>query len=105
MESSSIWGKVLVSQESKKSEGISRAEVTEKKRRREGTFRTYISTNVDSRIVRAANTATATALVEGGTEAIEVFDTLINCDGASEVPILACNRDTEGREFLFHHRI
>jgi hypothetical protein len=101
MVSSSICGEVLVSKKSRKSEETSGVEVNEEKRRGEGSFRTYISTNVDSRIVRAANTATATALVEGCTEAIEVFNTFINCHGASEVPILACNRDTERREFLF----
>ena len=76
--------------------------MTERKRRGEGSFRTYISTQVDSRIVRAANTATATTLLEGGTETIEIYDTIINCHGASEVPILTRNRDAEWREFLFH---
>jgi hypothetical protein len=101
MVSWSICGKVIVSKKPKESEETSRVEGDWEKEEGEGEFRTYISTNVDSRIVRAANTATATALLEGGSEAIEVFDTLINCNGASEVPILACNRDTKGREFLF----
>lgn len=74
--------------------------MTEKMRRGEGRFRTYVDTQVDSRIVRAANTAAAMASMDGGIEAIEVLDTLINCNGASEVPILARNRDTEWREFL-----
>lgn len=75
--------------------------MTEKMRRGEGRFRTYVDTQVDSRIVRAANTAAAMASMDGGIEAIEIFDTPINCNGASEVPILARNWDTEWREFLF----
>ena len=73
----------------------------EKVTRGEGRFRTYVNTQVDSRIVRAANTAAAMGSMDGGIETIEIFDALINCDGASEVPILAGNRDTEWREFLF----
>ena len=51
MESSSICGKVLVSKNSKTSEETSGVEVTGRKGKGEGSFRTYISTQVDSRIV------------------------------------------------------
>ncbi len=70
-------------------------------RRGEGRCKTYVNTQVDSRIVRAANTATAIGSMDGNIEAIEILDTVINCAGASEVPILARNWDAEWREFLF----
>jgi hypothetical protein len=89
--------KVLVSKESKKSEEMKRAELKGSMRKREGRSRTYINTPVDSRIVRAANTLAAIGLVHNGMETDEIFDAVVNCHGAGEVPILARNWDTERR--------